>query len=157
MFCERHLLAQFCNCMSIYSDENGIEKIFWIALKFFWTAKKCRNSSSKKFLIDLEKTYWEYFPNYWEKNLKLIAEHIFFKTIRGKNLIVQGIFLSVIQFPQSFGTVYLTFYNALLRSVFWLSSIKNLSRLTSQVVAILGYYPQYLLRVSVVTILEKVK
>jgi hypothetical protein len=33
------------------------------------------------------------------------AEHIFSKTIRGKNLIVQGIFLSVIQFPQSFGTV----------------------------------------------------
>jgi hypothetical protein len=37
--------------------------------------------------------------------LKLIAVHIFSKTIRIKNLITQGIFLSAIQFTQSFGTV----------------------------------------------------
>jgi hypothetical protein len=40
--------------------------------------------------------------------LKLIAVHVFSKTTGGKNFIVQGIFLSVIQFPQSFGTVWLT-------------------------------------------------
>jgi hypothetical protein len=32
----------------------------------------------EKFLMDLEKIYWEFFPNNWLQNLKLIIENIFF-------------------------------------------------------------------------------